>query len=67
MLNGSFEKADTTHSKTFEHIPATSAKGYARNDISGQMYSTEHNREQTRSAVTNGSQSSETRTTTGEN
>ena len=66
VLNGSCEKVDTNHKIAFEHNPETSANGYARNDINGQINSTEHNREHTKSAETNGSHNRETSMTVGE-
>lgn len=66
MLNGSCEKVETNHKIAFEHNPETSPNGYAKNDINGQIKSTEHNREHTKSAETNGSHNRETSMTVGE-
>ena len=66
MLNGNCEKVETNHKIAFEHNPETSPNGYAKNDINGQIKSTEHNREHTKSAETNGSHNRETSMTVGE-
>lgn len=66
MLNGSCEKVETNHKIAFEHNPETSPNGYAKNDINGQIKSTEHNKEHTKSAETNGSHNRETSMTVGE-
>lgn len=66
MLNGSCEKVETNHKIAFEHNPETSPNGYAKNDMNGQIKSTEHNIEHTKSAETNGSHNRETSMTVGE-
>ena len=63
---GVVKKLKPTTKIAFEHNPETRPNGYAKNDINGQIKSTEHNREHTKSAETNGSHNRETSMTVGE-